>query len=161
MESSFREILYMSHMHISFPVMISHSLRHLVGAGHGDETFATFLIGPSCCDRQRPLPSVHLHPEATVVLPAAVWPMKKRGIVIIMRWAYTPSNLHFSPGGKQPSVWGTKEVKQPFWSQNRKWHCSLWIPVHHMEELNKRVKLPMEKKESDRKPKLPTHSYLE
>lgn len=49
----------------------SHSLCHFVSAGHGGETFprrhaAPFLIGSLCFDRQRPLTSVHLHPQATV-----------------------------------------------------------------------------------------------
>lgn len=70
-------------MILSAEVLIRNSLCHLVSAGHGDDWFARrhtipFLIGSSCCDWQRPLASVHLHPEVTVEPPAGILHMKKR-----------------------------------------------------------------------------------
>lgn len=53
------------------------SLCQFVGAGHGDQRTrwcpaAALLIGPRC-DGQRPLSSVHLHPQLTVEPPAGTW----------------------------------------------------------------------------------------
>lgn len=50
------------------------SLCQFIGAGHGDQrtswSAAAAVLMAACCDWQRPLASVHLHPEVAVELPA-------------------------------------------------------------------------------------------
>lgn len=71
----FQRILLNIRTHL--PGLIINSLCHLVSAGHGDGRFALRHTGPVHighwrCDGQRPLASVHLHPEVTVEPPAGI-----------------------------------------------------------------------------------------
>lgn len=59
-----------------FRRVLKNSLSDLVGAGHGEQRFPErcsdrYRFGSSCSERQRPLASVHLHPEVTAKPAAA------------------------------------------------------------------------------------------